>query len=460
MNNSIIKDTLAAYATKTDGIKNNTPVQYQSRQRRYYNMVSDDFAAEYARFSSDYFFAEIEGLDLNNPSAWIPCYIRMADVIRASASLTNEFDGYKAIKIAGVAPSSATKTSKGAKSLAIGTEYLRKGTKIKCMGSTWLVINPANISNHGGLAVIQRCDAVWHYLDYYGNVCTEPLCIGTELLRANDADSQRTTMITKGYFNVRCQYNEATKQIFQNTRMILGSSAYRVTGFSDFIQEFTEDESSVRMLEFTIRYEEPNDAIDDMVNKVAGGKLFKWEVLASGKQLMTAGTSTQLSVTSVRTSENGSETVSNSAEHEISYVYSSSDTDVITVSDEGLCTAVAAGEAGITVALAQNENAKTVYSITVQSAVTTPHIQFTEGLPTNLYAYNNISFSAAYYDNGEETQNEVAWSLSGADKGSYSYTTAGNKITINVWSGSVGKLEVTASYGGVSATQEFILVGI
>ena len=42
-----------------------------------------------------------------------------------------------------------------------------------------------------------------------------------------------------------------------------GTGAYKVTGYSDFHTEFTGDYGSLRLLYFTIRYEEPNYSIDD-----------------------------------------------------------------------------------------------------------------------------------------------------------------------------------------------------
>lgn len=169
---------------------------------------------------------------------------------------------------------------------------MRQGTKINTMGCTWLVTNPSNLSNTVGNGIAQRCNAVWNYLDYYGNVMSEPIVVENLRAHASTPDDQQSALITKGYFVLVMQYNEATAQLDTNSRIILGTAAYVITGYSDFSQEFTGDYSTIRLLSFDARYEEPNYVIDDMENHVAGGKTFSWEIGISGPPSLKVGTTT------------------------------------------------------------------------------------------------------------------------------------------------------------------------
>ena len=238
-------------------IMTNNPARYADRQRQYFDPETRRFIQETAKYASDFMAAQVQGLYSDDPSDWRTYRIRLTDVVRPSSAIQRNFDDYKQFLF------------ESAK-----IEYVRPGTKIVTMGNTWLVTNPANISGASGSGICRRCNAVWNHLDENGNILSEPLIVENDRANANDSDAQASMLITKGYFNVICQYNKETAQIDTNTRMILGKGAYRVTGFSDFDMEFTGDYSTVRLLSFTVRYEEPNPVIDDMVNHVAGGKTF------------------------------------------------------------------------------------------------------------------------------------------------------------------------------------------
>ena len=276
-------------------------------------------------------------------------------------------------------------------------------------------------------------------------------------MRANDPDSQRSSMITKGYFDAIAQLNDATRNLRTNERMILGSSAYMLSGFSDFAQEFTDDDSSVNIVYFSLRYDEPNDAKDDMVNRVAGGKLFKWELLVSGKTVLKAGQTEQLTVQSRRKEV----IVENTTEKPISYLYSSSDDSIATVDANGLVTAVNEGRAYITVTLEQNTNVSQDYGITVEGTMTATQVVFESTIPDTLSMYETVTIAAGYYENGERTAEMVEWELSGAEEDAYTYTlNADNTITIKCWEGSVESLIITASYGDYSDYAEIWLRGL
>ena len=463
-----IKNTFAASAHSLKQWQVKKPEYAGSECFEYYDRVSRVYREIYAKYSSDYRIAEIQGLYPDRPFEYTTVHIRLADIVKTSGALEREFDNYKLITIAEKEFS-----------------YIRIGAKVKVMGNTWLVINTDNMSD-GDKAVIQRCDTTWHYLDYYGNVCSEPMCVSTYISRANNVDSQTSGVIANGYFNVKMQYNEAVKRnIFHNARMILGSSAYRVTGFSDFINEFTDDDSTVNMIMFTIRYEEPNDAIDDMANRVAGGKTFDWEILLDGTAALKAGESMTLTPVSRRNDE----TVTGTEEYPVSYVWESSDEQIATMTrvyyttdgayttlpddheyttlgegaslgPSGTVTAISEGRVEITCSLEQNPLKKAVFALEVTGAESTTGVVFDTTVPTELSLFETAQIKATYYENGEATDAAVTFVLSGPDDGAYSYTVNGNTLNIKCWAGSDKPLDITAIYGDYSAKAQIILQGL
>lgn len=234
--------------------KANSPTQYASRQHQYLADETAYFKQSYAKYSSDYFEARMQGLNPEDPYAWKWVHMRLDDVVKTSAAMSKNFDDFKFALIDDA-----------------NVEYVMQGSKVECMGSTWLAMNPMNISGADGKVLIRRCNTVWNYYDEDGNKQSEPIIAESLEARASAIDPQEVIRITTGYFNIICQYNDATRQIDVNTRIALGRNIYRVQGFSDFIQEYTGDYESVHLLEFAVYYEEPNLEVDDMQDHIANG---------------------------------------------------------------------------------------------------------------------------------------------------------------------------------------------
>ena len=417
---------------------NNAPGQYNDRQHQYFSAETRTFTQQMARYSSDYVQARVQGLDPQNPYSWQERTIRMADIVKPTAAIQRDFDDYKMILFADR-----------------DIEYIMQGAKIEAMGSTWIVYNPLNISGSDGAAVVRRCNAVWNFFDFYGNVISEPILVENTRANANDSDTQNSMSIAKGYFNVLCQYNDHTRQIDTNTRMILGTAAYRVTGYSDFDMEYTGDYGSVRMLQYSIRFEEANFTIDDMEKHVAGGKAFSWGITVNAPDKLRVGATAQCTAESVRNGQN----VVSSGEHPISYYYTSSDKSVLTVTNDGLITAVAEGTATITATLTQNPAYSAAMELTVTE--TEDGVAFTSTIPQTLGAFESATITAAYFLDGEEQDDPLTWYVGGADETAYSYavSTDGKSVSIDCFGYSTAPLIVTAAIGADSATASIALEG-
>lgn len=417
----------------------NLPVQYKDRETQYYMSETDRFKKKNLRYASDFFSATAQGLFGPDEPEWVPCKIRLAEVVRPSASIQREFDDYKHLMIEEPC-----------------IPYIPQGAKFLCMGAVWLVTNPSNVSNGDGGGIVRRCRATWNHLDYYGNVLSEPLLVETDRASASADDSQQFENQTKGYFNITCQANRWTKELDVNSRLILGRGAYRVTGFSDFLEEFTGETDSVRLVRFTARYEEPNEEIDDMERRVAGGKSFSWRILLSGTPTLKVGMGGSVSAESFR---NG-QPVESGAEHLVSYLWESSDESVCTVDAEGNLTGEAPGAATVICRLAQNPSVIAEYPLTVTEADAGGRLAFTTEIPEKLGMLQSFTAEAAWFDGGVKTEDPVTFALSGAEKGTCGWETAGNRITVTCYGGSRTKLKLMASCGGEEIFAEIRLAGI
>lgn len=424
---------------RISGSVKNTPAQYKSREKQYLSNPSARFTEKISKYASNFVKARVQGLDPNDRESWTETRIRIADIAPDSASTLRKQDDYKIVLFADQR-----------------IEYVPEGSKIETMGSTWLVVNPTNISNDIGGGIIQRCRTVWNHLDWYGNLLSEPICAEKAILTANESDMQEYALITKGYVNIVCQCNAETRQLNTNSRIILGSGAYRITGFGDWSQEFTGDYDSVRLMEFTARYEPVNPEIDDMKRHVAGGKTFSWEIRIKGNPIIKSGATGQLEAVSIRMGKDAD----NDYDHPVSYIWESSDTNVADVGMDGSVLGVTEGTCTVTCTLEQNRSIREEFEITVVPSESGNEVTFLGNIPDKLRPYQSVTIEAAYFENGEERLDKITFAYFGADTMSYTATEAGNSTQITCWTASKSPLKVTASFGEYKSSVEICLEGI
>ena len=92
----------------------NSPEEYRSRRRQYMGEAATEFVHKYAKYATDYFDADVQGLDPNDPDGWETVQIRMADISTVSAATLRRQDDYKIILFADES-----------------IDYVRLGTKIR-----------------------------------------------------------------------------------------------------------------------------------------------------------------------------------------------------------------------------------------------------------------------------------------------------------------------------------------
>ena len=399
---------------------------YSDRNKRYMHDRTKIFANERAYLSSDYVKAKVQGLtdsfyDYTNVN------IRLADVstLNVTSLFSKRTDDFKRVLIPNY-------------------DYIPIGAKIETMNSVWVAINPENISAPLTETIIARCNASFNYYDEYGNIKTEPIIIEHSSMFSNNTQTPLNNMLMAGYFTVLCQLNDVTSQLSENSRIILGKKAYRITGYQDFIQEFSGDYDSCHLCSFTLRVEEPIED-DDIPNRIANGLLrsFKCNILGNSK--MNIGTSQTLNTQFIVDGQ-----ISNL---DVDWEYST-ESDIISIQDN-VVTAIDTGNAHIVARMVQNPSVYDEIEISVEELVLEPYTAFIGTLPNTLTQYEKVTLTAGYYENGELTQEIVSFTVDG----DCYYTIDGNEITIECIEPSDKPVVIKAEYNGYSTQHSMLLLG-
>lgn len=416
---------------------------YAGQQKQYFAPATQDYIWANAQYADNYFAAQVQGAIPGNFEDIRGAYIRTMDLVEQSTG-SNASNDWQLVyfqdpRIHG----------------------LYTGAKLWYGGNVWIATSPRNMATATGNSVVRRCNALWHYLDYYGNVKSEPFVWAKGPANATANEYLDYSVIPNSYQKCVMQLNDATKEVALNRRMVLGTSVFDVRGVVDFVSDFSEvqgadgaetdnpEAAKTHILFFDLFEREPL-AIDDMEKGVAGGKAFYWQILVSGDATMQTGASQRLRIRSLR---NGEEP---DAEHEVSYVFESSDTDTATVDADGTVTARGSGSVMITVTLAQNGNIAATFAIDVTEAADAPTFLFAPPLPESMRQQQTFesTVTLAGADAGS-----IQMTASGPPDYAYTATLTGGKLRITAWEASAVPLTITLTAGETAQTFRIALKG-
>lgn len=405
-------------------------------QKQFFADETRAYAQQVGHLASNVFVADCQGLNPADFFEWRKVKLRS---IRAAQAQTGETmpEDWQRIYIFDPA----------------NLNYLPQGAMLKYNDNTWLVYKGKNISAIHGSAVVRRCNAVIHLLDWYGNIVTVPMSYAKMGTLGNAEHTTENTITSKNYMNCICQLNEYSWQFTENTRIILGNTAYAMRGLDNFTREYTDDPDSVHLLAFTIERTElqPYDSVEYQVADYDG---FSWQIDVNWNNSMPVGASQTLGVSSRR---NGA-AVDSTEEHPISYIFASSDEEIATVDENGTVTGVGEGTVDITVSLAENPDITQTVEIEVPAAEA-ENVAFTTTIPAFLHEMDAITVSAAYFLDGEATDEPVKITFSGASASAYSAVADGeNSYLVTCYHASQKPLVIAAEYGNLRKSVEIRLI--
>lgn len=396
-------------------------------QHQYMGHATRQYLQSMAKYATDFFAAEAQGLEGDDP--WEKRWYK----IRASTNFsslnsanTSHDDDWRIIYFE-----------------RPDIDYIPPGTKVWFWNNCWLADNPANIASVTGNALVKRCNAVWNSLDYFGNIVSEPMVITRPNTMANANSTTETMKLEDSYMDCIMQANPWTIQnLKNNTRMILGTSGFAVRGLADYIREFTDQKDSVRVLRFTLYYQEPTER-DDMENQVADGLAFSWTINITGPRSVQAGGSGTLVPSSIRNGEAVADTIP------VTYLWTSYSPEIATVDENGVVTGVADGQVIIRCTLEENPNIFTDTVLEVQEAPTGLH--WAIDVPGNIPAYQSRTLAV------DSAQGAVEWSFSGPDESCYTAEVNENEATITCYYPSPVPMTVSVTDGATTLTAEIRL---
>lgn len=421
--------------TRLNNVVTNSPANTSPKYSKY-NDEATAYYHEYAPYASNVFDAEIQGLDYNDFYKWTKVHLRSSNVINPSTG-ENLSTSWQSILI-----------------LDRKVDFIPIGAYVKYNNSIWIVYNPDNIASPTGNSIVIRCNTTYNTLDYYGNLVKTPMFFAKGTVLASSPYYMEFSATLDGYQHVIMQLNEVTEKITNNTRIILGKSAFGMYGVSDFPEEFTGDPNSCHIFRADLRLQETIEA-DDLVNHVADAKYFSFTLDIGGNNTMIVGEPQTLSITARR---NG-DIVQSTTENPITYVWTSSDETIATVDEYGVVTPVSVGSCVITCSIQQNTAITSTFSFSVEERAEQSYVDFVTPIPQELRAFDSVEIEAVYYENGSATDERIAYSLTNADEDSYSFDRIGNVLTINAWYPSDKPLIIWASCNGYETSASITIVG-
>ena len=428
------------------------PNPYRFRRKTYFEHSTNSFVLENAKYASNYYAAQVQGCIPGDFDAVRGANIRTMDIVEQSTGtqMPNEWQCvfFQDPRIKG----------------------LYTGAKLWYAGNVWLCTAPKSVASDSANAVIRRCNAIWNFIDYYGNVVTEPFVWNKSNANATSNEYLDYNSIAHDYQRCCMQLNDKTRHIRHNQRVVLGNGVYQVSGIVDFISDFGEtmdengefkqrQKSESHIMYFDLYKTEPLAGVDDMENEVADALKFGWKIGISAAQSVQVGQTVNLGAYSLRSdAESEDVLVESTDEHPISYSYHSLDDSVLTVDSEGNITAVAAGSTYITVTLDQNDNIVGSFLFFVTEAAR-DWLTLTPELPDSLRMYENATAEVRYTVNGVETTEGITLTATGPDDYCYSATLEDGVLNINAYYPSDKPLVITITAGVYSLTKTIRLNG-
>ena len=404
--------------------------------KQYFRDETKQFMRQNIPMTSALYDAEMQGVNENDFYAWTPVKIRCSDLINPTTG-EHLTDDWQEIIVQNT-----------------NIDTVPVGAYIKFNDNIWIVVNPDDVGSVTGNTIVKRCNCTYNTLDYYGNVIRTPMSYSKGMALASANDVKEYINLPGTYQHIIMQLNDATKDVHNNTRLILGGEGYFLTGVTNFIRDYTLDANSCHIIRAECRLGEAQDVNDDLVNEVAQGLIFNWVISITGSEKMTLGATQTLTASSLRMGK-----TPDAVTHPYDYLWESSDYSIVTVDEGGVCEAVGEGTATITCFLQENMGISSTIEITASQSLTGAYVEFVNDLPDSLRAYDSVACEADYFVNGVKQNDAVSYSFNWANGNIYGISVNGNELTITCYAPSDTPLVVTASCGGYSATQTISLIG-
>lgn len=296
---------------------------------------------------------------------------------------------------------------------------LKRGDLVYYNNSDWLIVNQiADMRYNKYKGLMKKCDYKIKF-NFTGNIKEFPVLIDSKIFNVIE---DKYVVLPNGTIMVQLQENENTSNIAMNQRFIKLGFAWKVTGI---------DKSKKGIIILTCEQDLFTES-DDRENEIANFGSYSYVVTINNIEpiALTVDDTRQLDVTV---------TLNGIVVENPSLVYSSDDTDTISVSETGLITAIEEGTADITVEMVNEYyTASDSIEVVVEAAITDNFTIQISGA-NSIIIGDSSTYTATFYNNGVQVFDQSGtWSLSNAyasfnsQTGTSASVKAGNTAHVNV----------------------------
>ena len=257
-------------------------------------------------------------------------------------------------------------------------EEIKRGDLINWDNEYWLIISEIGQKRYSYYkGIIQKCNYNIKF-NFQGTIKEFPAIVDSKVF---DTETNQFFSVPAGKIVVTMQDSVDSENITIGQRFIKMKNAWKVTGID-------RTKNGLLMLWCDL---DNIISSDDLVNEIANARdyIYTLEITNGETSSIQEGSTLQLNV-QVKLNDN-------TVEKEV--IYSSDNSSIATVDENGLVTAISAGECIITASLAENPNVYDTISITVTAL---PEHNYTVTISGNTSIAKNYTatYTATFTDNG------------------------------------------------------------
>jgi len=283
------------------------------------------------------------------------------------------------------------------------------GKLFKWKNNYWLATNTNTYESVSNSCVVRRCNNMLKWIDNSGNILSEPCCLIETIKQSSDYTNDKLTTIS-GFTGLFCQKNANTNKIQSNQRLLFGTKenrkAFRIfgDGVKNYLNSETENDNSPTIIEFTMAGGFVFPDIDDLENGIANRFIDGFTLEINDVDLNDLiGTKKQLTATAKK----------NGVIETAPLSWSSSNSEIVSVDEDGNIELLALGTATITCTLGNNNTIIDSISVTVTNSKTdTFEVKITPDL-SGLNEGDARTFTVKLYKNDVETSEVFTFTKTG-----------------------------------------------
>lgn len=231
------------------------------------------------------------------------------------------------------------------------------GTRYRFDNNIWIVFATKNLKVSSSSVYVYKCNNTLNSQDKYGNIHREPCYIDykineTQLVQGELID------VPNGRLNLVCQMNQWTKDLDVGKRFIIGNDVYKIRYRARYERNNTFDEDSVTVAQFYINYDNKQEN-DNFDLQIADYVQNEYNISCDDSIINVVNYSSYIQAKVTR----------NNIEVDEPLIFTSEDTSIVDISEDGNYTMINKGKTRILVKMKNNESCFKYIDITVGDSV-------------------------------------------------------------------------------------------